>query len=76
MLIRGSGRIIVDYPRRIYWTRSIVQQNAEENMGRGERRGNREAKKPKRLKPKEIAPISRLASIQKKALEAANPKKK
>ena len=50
--------------------------NAEENLGRGERRGNREAKKPKKLKPKEIAPISTLASIQKKALEAANPKKK
>jgi len=30
----------------------------------------------KKLKPKEIAPISTLASIQKKALEAANPKKK
>ncbi len=45
-------------------------------MGRGERRGNREAKKPKKLKPKEIAPILTLGSIQKKALEAANPKKK
>jgi hypothetical protein len=45
-----------------------------ENMGRGDRHGNREAKKPKKLKPKEIAPISTLASIQKKALEAANPK--
>jgi hypothetical protein len=29
----------------------------EENMGRGDRRGNREAKKPKKLTPKEIAPI-------------------
>lgn len=46
-------------------------------MARGDRHGNREAKKPKKLKPKEIAPISTtLASIQKKALEAANPKKK
>jgi hypothetical protein len=52
-----------------------VQQNVEENMGRGERRGNREAKKPKKLKLKEIAPISTLASIQKKALETANPKR-
>ena len=44
-------------------------------MGRGDRRGNREAKKQKKLKPKETAPIS-LASIQKMALEAATPKKK
>ena len=44
-------------------------------MARGDRHGNREAKKPKKLKPKEIAPISTLASIQKKALEATNPKK-
>jgi hypothetical protein len=48
----------------------------EENMARDHRHGNREAKKPKKLKPKEVAPISVLASIQKKALEAANPKKK
>ena len=41
-------------------------------MARGDRHGNREAKK---LKPKEIAPISTLASIQKKALEATKPKK-
>jgi hypothetical protein len=61
----GRGRIIIDYRRRIYWNRSIV----EENMARGDRHGNREAKKPKKLKPKEIAPISTLASIQKKALE-------
>jgi hypothetical protein len=44
-------------------------------MARGDRHGNREAKKPKKLKPKEIGPISTLASIQKKALEATNPKK-
>jgi hypothetical protein len=48
----------------------------EEDVGRGDRHGNREAKKPKKLKPKEIAPISTLASIQKTALEAAKPKKK
>jgi hypothetical protein len=66
LLIRGGGRIIIDCRRRIYWNRSIV----EENMARGDRHGNREAKKkPKKLKPKEIAPISTLASIQKKALE-------
>jgi hypothetical protein len=53
------------------WSKTL-----EENMGRGDRRGNREAKKPKKLKPKEIAPISTLASIQKMALTAANPKKK
>jgi hypothetical protein len=45
-------------------------------MARGDRHGNREAKKPKKVKPKEIAPVSALASIQKMALEAANPKKK
>jgi hypothetical protein len=45
-------------------------------MAKGQVRSNREAKKPKKEKPKEIAPISTLASIQKKALEAANPKKK
>jgi hypothetical protein len=45
-------------------------------MGRGDRRGNREAKKPKKPKPNEIAPVSAFASIQKKALEAATQKKK
>ena len=45
-------------------------------MAGGDRHANREAKNPKKLKPKEIAPISTFASIQKKALEAANPKKK
>ena len=40
-------------------------------MARGDRHGNREAKKPKKLKPMEIG----LASIQKKSLEATNPKK-
>ena len=44
-------------------------------MARDDRHGNREAKKPKTLKPKEIGPISTLASIQKKVLEATNPKK-
>jgi hypothetical protein len=44
-------------------------------MARSDRHGNREAKKPKKLKPKEIGPTSTLASIQKKALEAPNPKK-
>jgi hypothetical protein len=45
-------------------------------MARGDKHGNREAKKPKKLKPKEIVPVSTLGSIQKKALEAAKPKKK
>jgi hypothetical protein len=71
LLIRGGGRIIIDCRRRIYWNRSIVG----ENMARDDRHGNREAKKPKKLKPKEIGPISTLASIQKKVLEATNPKK-
>ena len=44
-------------------------------MTRDDRHGNREAKKPKKLKPKEIGPISTLASIQKKVLEATDPKK-
>jgi hypothetical protein len=48
----------------------------EEDMAGGDRHGNREAKKPKKLKPKEMAPVSTLAWIQKRALEAANPKKK
>lgn len=45
-------------------------------MSRGDTHGNREAKKPKKVKPKETAPVSTLASIQKKAVEAAHPKKK
>ncbi len=45
-------------------------------MARGEQHGNREAKKPKKLKPKEAVPVSTFASIQKKAIEAASPKKK
>lgn len=45
-------------------------------MARGEQHGNREAKKPKKIKPKETAPVSTLSSIQKKAHEAATPKKK
>jgi len=72
LLMRGGGRIITGCRLRIYWHRSI----AGENMARGDQHGNREAKKPKKLKPDEIAPISTLASIQKKALEATNPKKK
>jgi hypothetical protein len=70
LLIRGGGRIIIDCRRRIYWNRSIVG----ENMASGDRHSNREAKKPKKPKPKEIGPISTLASIQKKALEATNPR--
>src|ERR1700730_10280888 len=64
--VRGGRRVIIDCRRRIYCNRSIV----EEAMARGDRHGNREAKKPKKLKPKEIAPVSTLAWIQKKALEA------
>ena len=45
-------------------------------MARGEQHGNREAKKPKKLKPKEAVPVSTFSSIQKKAVEAANQKKK
>jgi len=70
--VREGGRIIIDYLRRICCNQSI----GEETMARGDRHGNREAKKPKKVKPKEIAPVSALASIQKMALEAANPKKK
>ena len=43
-------------------------------MASGDRHSNREAKKPKKPKQKEIGPISTLASIQKKALEATNPR--
>jgi hypothetical protein len=41
----------------------------EEAMARSDRHGNREVTTPKKLKPKEIAPVSTLASIQKMALE-------
>jgi hypothetical protein len=34
----------------------------EEDMPGGDRHGNREAKKPKKLKPKEMAPVSTLAA--------------
>ena len=44
-------------------------------MARDDRHGNREPTEPKKLKPKEIGLASTLASIQKKALEATNPKK-
>ena len=44
-------------------------------MARGEQHGNREAKKPKKPKPKEIAPVSALAAIQNKAREAAQAEK-
>jgi hypothetical protein len=71
-LIRDSSRIIIDYRPRIYWNRSIV----EESVARGDRPGNREAKKPKKAKPKEIVPASKLAMIHEKAREAADAKKK
>lgn len=45
-------------------------------MARSDTHGTREAKKPKKLKPKEAVPASTFASIQKKALEPAYPKKK
>jgi hypothetical protein len=44
-------------------------------MAKGEQHGNREAKKPKKVKPKESTP-SVFASIQKKANEATSLKKK
>jgi hypothetical protein len=52
--MRDGARIIIGCRRRIYWHRS----NVEENTARGDRHGNREAKKPKKLKPKEIGRIS------------------
>jgi hypothetical protein len=45
-------------------------------MSRGDTHGNREAKKPKKIKPKESAPVSVFSSIQKKAGEAAKSNKK
>ena len=48
----------------------------EENMSRGDKHGNREAKKPKKIKPKQAAPVSTFSSIQKKAGEAAKSNKK
>ena len=41
-------------------------------MAKGEKRGNREAKKPKKEKPKEAAPASPFAS-QAKGSAAAKP---
>jgi hypothetical protein len=34
-------------------------------MARGDKHGNREAKKPKKVKPKEATPVSTFASVQK-----------
>jgi hypothetical protein len=42
-------------------------------MAKGQIRSNREAKKPKKLKPKEMAPVS--TWIQKTAVEAADQKR-
>jgi len=36
-------------------------------MARGDKHGNRESKKPKKVKPKEAVAVSTFASIQKKA---------
>ena len=69
--VRGGRKVIIDCRHRIYCNRSIV----EESIAQGDRHGNREAKKPKKLKPKEMVPVSTLAWVQKKA-HAANPKKK
>ena len=44
-------------------------------LGKREAKAGAKASPPKKLKPKEIGPISTLASIQKAALEATNPKK-
>jgi hypothetical protein len=43
-------------------------------MAKGQIRSNREGKKPKKLKPKEMAPVS--TWIQKTAVEAADQKKR
>jgi hypothetical protein len=47
--------------RQIYHRLSAL----EEIMARGDKHGNREAKKPKKVKPKEATPVSTFASIQK-----------
>jgi hypothetical protein len=72
MRARRSGRVIFDCQQRIYRSPFIV----EENMSRGDKHGNREAKKPKKIKPKEAAPVSTFSSIQKKADESAKSNKK
>ncbi len=45
-------------------------------MPRGESKGNREAKKPKKAKVAEATPNTAFASVQKKVLDAAAAKKK
>jgi hypothetical protein len=45
-------------------------------MARGERRGNREAKKPKQPKAKNVAPVSPFAPGQKKVIVPPIPRKK
>ncbi|WP_170181754.1 hypothetical protein [Phreatobacter stygius] len=45
-------------------------------MARGDKKGNREAKKPKKAKAPEPVAVSSFAAVQKKAMEAANAKKK
>ncbi|HEY8005885.1 MAG TPA: DUF1488 family protein [Methylocella sp.] len=62
--------------RQSYHRLSASDLLLEEIMARSDKHGNREAKKPKKVKPKEAMPVSTFASIQKKELEATNPKKK
>ena len=45
-------------------------------MPRGESKGNREAKKPKKEKVKQAAPVSTFAAVQKKPNQAPKPKSK
>jgi hypothetical protein len=45
-------------------------------MARGERRGNREAKKPKQPKAKDVAPVSTFALGQKKVIAPPIRRKK
>ena len=74
--VRIQEAASVAYSRRRQNYHRLSASDLLEPVHRGRKHGyrhsNREAKRPKKLKPKEIGPISTLASIQKNALEATN----
>jgi hypothetical protein len=69
MNLLGYGIGLTAHLTPDYWLSLLYQQPKQAQ--RLIRFSNREAKKPKKLKPKEIG----LASIRKESLEATNPKK-
>jgi hypothetical protein len=81
-----STSIAIEEVASVAYSRSLQRQSyhrlsasdllLEEIMARGDKHGNREAKKSKKVKLKEATPVSAFASIQKHVPEATNPKKK